>query len=147
MSLDCRGLQSGHYASEFLGMNSKWFSVVVISAVSLHLGEGIVARVISAALFLATKLEAFSDRGEGDYYGSKDIEDIVTLVEARATIVQDVRDSVVVEFVSSSFAALLEQPDFRDALPGHLSDVYGARQRIGLVRARFGQIAALRSLR
>lgn len=65
--------------SGFLGMNSKWFAEVMGSATPMDLGEGCIAKVITPACFLATKLEAFSDRGESDYYGSKDLEDIVTL--------------------------------------------------------------------
>ena len=37
-------------------------------------------KVVGPAYLLATKLHAFQDRGEIDYRGSKDLEDIVTLL-------------------------------------------------------------------
>lgn len=130
--------------SSFLGMNSKWFAEVMESATAMNLGEGCIAKVITPACFLATKLQAFSERGQSDYYGSKDLEDIVTLVDGREAIVTDVRDSRVQDFVSKSFARLLECPEFRDALPGHLSQMYSGEARRALVLDRFGQIAQLR---
>lgn len=131
--------------SEVLGMNSKWFAEVMEFAKPIDLGEGCTTRVITAALFLATKLEAFNERGEADYYGSKDLEDIVTLVHGRDAIVADVTaaPSPVKEFVSRSFATLLGNADFRDAFPGHLSVIYGARQQADRIWDRFQQIAGL----
>lgn len=129
--------------SQFFGMNSKWFAEVMEFAQPMDLGGGCVAKVITPALFLATKLEAFRDRGEADYYASKDLEDIVTLVLGRSAIVADVAVSPVKQFVSESFADLLANANFQGALPGHLSPMYGARQQIGIVRDRFQQIADL----
>lgn len=133
--------------SEVLGMNSKWFAGVMEFAEPIDLGENCTARVVTAALFLATKLEAFNERGEADYYGSKDLEDIVTLVHGRDAIVADVAASPVKEFVSRSFATLLGNADFRDALPGHLSTMYGARRQVDRVWDRFQQIASLEKTR
>lgn len=131
--------------SAFLGMNSKWFPEVMEFAHQVDLGESCTARVITPPLFLATKLQAFNDRGEADYYESKDLEDIVTLVHGRNSIVGDVAASPtpIRQFVSQSFADLLTRADFGDALPGHLSTLYGARQQVALVRDRLQQIARL----
>jgi len=101
--------------------------------------------VITPALFLATKLEAFKDRGKGDCYASHDLEDIVTLVDGRTAIVEDVSfaPSDVRSFIANGFAKMLDAPDFHDALPGHLPAMAGARQRAPLVIDRITAIAAL----
>jgi predicted nucleotidyltransferase len=131
--------------SKPFGMNSRWFPEALTLSQTVDLGEGRSARVVAPALFLATKLEAFKDRGKGDYYGSPDLEDIITLVDGRAAIVEEVAasPSKVRAFVSASFARMLEAPDFNDALPGHLSGMSGSRQRAPLVMGRFRSIAAL----
>ena len=67
----------------------------------------------------------------------------MTLVHGRDAIVADVAASGVKEFVSRSFATLLGNPDFRGALPGHLSTMYGARRQVDRVLERFQQIARL----
>ncbi len=91
--------------SAALGMNSNWFHEVLAHSQNVDLGEGCKARVITPALFLATKLEAFKDRGNGDYLMSRDLGDIVTLVDGRATIVEDVADALtgVRSFISRTF--------------------------------------------
>ena len=46
-------------------------------------------RIFSAPYFLATKLEAYKDRGGGDGRSSTDFEDIVYLLNNRTTIWQE----------------------------------------------------------
>ena len=71
----------------------------------------------------------------------------MTVVHGRDAIVADVAASAVKEFVSRSFATLLGNADFRDALPGHLSTMYGARRQVDRVLDRFQQIAGLENKR
>ncbi len=131
--------------SRTLGMNSRWFPEALRLAEIANLGEGCTAKVVAPALFLATKLEAFKDRGKGDYYASHDLEDVITLVDGRASIVAEVASTPdeVRAFVATTFAQMLKHLDFLDAFPGHLSGMSGSRQRAPLVMARFRAIAAL----
>jgi hypothetical protein len=129
--------------STALGMNSRWFPEALQCSNNLELGQNCRANVVTPALFIATKLEAFKDRGKTDYYGSHDIEDIVTVVDGRATIVQDISTTLpeVRAFIAASFTKMIQHPDFRDALPGHLSTL--SRGRGNIVLDRFKAIAAL----
>ena len=130
--------------SRSLGMNSRWFQEALKFANEIDLGENCRAKVVSPALFIATKLEAFCDRGKGDYYGSRDLEDIVTLMDGRAEIVNDVSSAPpeVRIYIAGSFATMLEQPDFLEALPGHLSGL--SRPRLPMVVERFKTVAGLK---
>jgi hypothetical protein len=47
------------------------------NAVHIQLPSGKSIKMVSAAYFLITKLEAFDGRGAGDYLMSHDIEDII----------------------------------------------------------------------
>jgi predicted nucleotidyltransferase len=124
-----------------LGMNTRWFPEALELAIVRDLGDGCSARAVSPTMFLATKLEAFKDRGKGDCFGSHDLEDIVTLVDGYAAIVGDVNraEPNVRAFISHGFRELLNHPDFRDAVLGHQPE----KLRVPLDMERFTAIAAM----
>lgn len=128
-----------------LGMNSMWFREAFESAKQTSLGEKLEAKVITGPMFLATKLAAFRDRGRSDLYGSYDLEDIVTVIDGRAEIVQEVADSSadVRKFIADGFSDIMQHADFDDAVLGHLSAVFGARDRTTKVKEKFAAISAL----
>jgi hypothetical protein len=96
---------------------------------------------LAAPHFLATKFEAFKDRGQNDVYLSHDLEDIMTVLEGRAAVVQDVTAAAdaIRNHVGLSVAALLDMPAFHNALPGLLSNP----EREPIVKARLTQISKL----
>jgi hypothetical protein len=64
---------------------------------------------------------SFNDRGKGDFYLSHDLEDIVTLVDGRAGIVEDVKDLAASapaarNFIADECAKLLPNPYFSEAI-------------------------------
>lgn len=73
-----------------------------------------------AALSDATKLEAWNGRGGGDHLRSHDLEDIITLIDGRVEIVDEVDDapSDLRSFLSREIATLLDQPRFKDTIDG-----------------------------
>jgi predicted nucleotidyltransferase len=50
-----------------LGFGNRWYDEAVRSALTLTLPSGTPIRMIAAPVFIATKLEAFADRGQGDF--------------------------------------------------------------------------------
>ena len=107
-----------------LGFANRWYRAGFELAVQAILDDGLVLRHLSAPYFLATKFEAFKDRGRNDVFVSHDLEDILTVVEGRAALVQEVKaapDNVRL-YIGRSVASLLALPAFANALPGLLSD-------------------------
>jgi hypothetical protein len=106
----------------FLGFKGKWFKAAFETSERHELIRGTEIRVISPVYFLATKLEAFNDRGRNDFLGSSDLEDIITLLNGREEILAEVRmaERNVREFISDSLNDLLNDPRFTASLPGHL---------------------------
>ena len=98
-------------------------------------------RHLSAPYFVATKLEAFKDRGNNDVYLSHDLEDIITVVDGREELVAELASASfeVRSFVAQAFQAVLTHPDFSNVLPGIVSQ----STRAGLVLRRFADIAKL----
>jgi hypothetical protein len=127
-----------------LGMCTKWFPEALKLSREADLGEACAAKVISAPLFLAAKLTAWADRGKNDYFLSNDLQDIITVVYGRATIVEEVMEAPIEirQFVAGSFSRLLENPDFQDALPGHLPQIVGGESAL-LAMQRWEAIAML----
>jgi hypothetical protein len=128
----------------FLGLETQYFREALESAVTMDDATP-PFRILSSAGFIATKLLAFRDRGEGDYEASHDIEDIITVIDGRAKIVSDIEiasDSLRV-FISQSFQALLKKPSFQDALSSHLLPDRASQQRLPTLLKKMDKIAKL----
>ena len=54
-----------------LGFSNRWYPEALRTAIPCPLRKGIQIALVSPACFLATKLEAFSSRGNGDYLESE----------------------------------------------------------------------------
>lgn len=127
-----------------LGFANPWYRVGFDAALSVELVDGLRLRHLSAPHFLATKFEAFKDRGKNDVYVSHDLEDIMTVMEGRSTLVQEmvVAEEAVRKHVGQSVGALLDMPTFHNALPGLLSEP----EREQSIKTRLMQIAQLKDL-
>lgn len=102
-------------------------------------------RLISAPCFLATKLEAFADRGHGDFMGSSDMEDIIAILDGRPEVIGEIANSPrrVRDFLLRAFAALLKEDDFLDSLSGHLEFESEHPGRVSIFIERVRTIASL----
>lgn len=124
--------------NDALGFQNPWYEGAMRSAVMMDLGP-VAIKVISAPYFLATKLVAFESRGNEDYMGSHDLEDIVALVDGRRELIEDIRDTdiEVTSFLKMKITDLLATPRFTSAVPGHVVDSL----RTPIVLDRLRQIA------
>jgi len=124
-----------------LGFANRWYRAGFAAAVQRPVADGLVLRHLSAPYFLATKFEAFADRGQNDVYASHDLEDIMTVVEGRAAMARELAEAGpdVRQHVVAKVKALLGNAAFQNALPGLLSEP----EREPTVTARLSQIALL----
>lgn len=124
-----------------LGFANRWYRAGFEAAVQTELEPGLTLRHLSAPYFLATKFEAFNDRGHNDVYASHDLEDILTVIEGRAELAEELASSPAAlrHHVAACVAKLLHNSDFNNALGGLLSQP----NREPLVRARLQQFAQL----
>ena len=75
-----------------LGYANRWFVEGLSRADRFTLPSGTVIQIFKPTYFLATKLEAFSGRGQGDPY-HKDVEDIIILIDGRTELLEEVRQA------------------------------------------------------
>ena len=103
-----------------LGFSNRWYAHVMRRAFKARLSSDIEIRVADAPSFIATKLEAFLDRGAGDYLSSHDLEDVLSIVDGRPELVGELRaaDPQLRAFVGTTLADLLADEGFLNALPG-----------------------------
>jgi len=94
------------------------------TAERVSLPSGISIRLISGPAFIATKFEAFADRGRGDILASPDLEDIVNVIASRTQILEEVGHSPadLRGYLAVRCRELLAIPDFSNYLPGLILD-------------------------
>lgn len=124
---------------EVLGFSNRWYPYAVETAERVDLGEGVTIRLVSAAAFVATKLEAFASRGGGDFLSSHDLEDVLNIVDGREELADEVAAAPreLKEAVAAAFARLLAHADFANVLPGLIAEP----ERAGLLMARLRNLS------
>jgi predicted nucleotidyltransferase len=128
----------------FLGLNTAWFKEALATATVQEIAHARL-RLIAPVAFLATKLVAFVDRGDGDYYASHDLEDFITVIDGRKNMVQEVSlaPAELARYVIASVRNLIAIPAFDEALPGHLPPDRASQQRLPSLRKKLQAIAIL----
>lgn len=131
--------------SSVLGFANRWYPIAVETAQALMLSTGVAIRLISAPAFMATKFEAFFDRGRSDVLGSHDLEDIVNVLDGRPELVSEIAltEPELRRYLAAQCRSLLAMPDFINALPGMVFPDESLAGRVKLLEERLGQIAQL----
>ena len=130
---------------KILGFSNRWYKAAMKSSVTQKLSAHLEIRVVTAPLFIATKLEAFKGRGKGDLFGSHDLEDVVSVVDGRATVIAEVRteEDGLRTYIRAEIKSLLATRGFLDALPGYLLPDAASQARIRIVLERFKDLASI----
>lgn len=128
---------------QILGFANRWYPLALESAQPVVLPSGMTIRLIAAPVFLATKFEAFADRGKGDLLGSHDLEDIVNVLDGRpeiedeiAMVTQELR-----RYLAEQCRVLLALPNFMDVLQGMVFPDELLAERVQILEERFRRIA------
>jgi hypothetical protein len=131
-------------AEKILGFSNRWYPEALRDARSASLPSGREIRLITSPLLLATKIEAFYGRGDGDFRASHDIEDIVNLIDGRPELVNEVASAAsdVKEYLREELDDLLATA-FADAISWHLGPQPEDQARTEIVIQRMRAIAGL----
>lgn len=115
-----------------LGFHNRWYPLAIETAAQIKLPNGRDILLITAPVFVATKFEAFHGRGNNDYLASHDLEDIITVVDGRPELQQEIdqADGELRRYIAAEFNALLEDRDFLMALAGHLPGDAASQARL-----------------
>jgi len=130
---------------EILGFSNSWYKAAMQSSVTRRVSTELEIRIVTAPYFLATKLEAFRGRGEGNFLGSHDLEDLASVVDGRATLLSEVRaeQHELRKYVRREISSLLTTSSFIDALPGYLLPDAASQSRISVILKRLEDLASI----
>lgn len=128
---------------QILGFANRWYALALESAQPVVLPSGITIRLIAAPVFLATKFEAFANRGKGDLLGSHDLEDIVNVLDGRPEIEDEIAmvSEELRRYLAEQCRAMLALPSFMDALQGMVFPDELLAERVQMLEEKFRRIA------
>lgn len=108
-------------AKDILGFSNKWYADAFQYSEEIQLDE-YKLKIFSAPFFIATKLEAFKGRGNGDGRTSSDFEDIIFLLNNRTTIWDEMNEASheLKAYLQDECKALLENPNIQEWISAHL---------------------------
>jgi hypothetical protein len=129
-------------AGDILGFSNRWYPLVMDTAVSVDLTGGIMIRAAHPVALLATKWEAFLDRGSDDPFGSHDLEDLLMFIAGRAELANELHllTPDVRAFIADSARMLRAAPWFDDVLEGTFPDAQRLPAILDGVRARLDRL-------
>lgn len=98
--------------------------------------------MITAPYFLATKMEAFLTRGNSDYYGSHDLEDMIAVIDGRPEILDEIynENDDLKKYLAEKFGFLNQDSAFMEAIPCHLPPDQASQDRASIITKRLRQI-------
>ncbi|MCU0373113.1 MAG: hypothetical protein MUE56_07710 [Ignavibacteria bacterium] len=101
-----------------LGFQNKWYPDGFKYAVNYEYPGGINIKIFPPVYFLASKLDAFRDRGRKDIRLSSDFEDVVYILDSRKEIINEILNSEdsVRNYIIDMFKYLLRHPDLTEGL-------------------------------
>lgn len=124
-----------------LGFTNRWYQAAMQTATEYALTPDTTIRLVTPVYFLATKLEAYKGRGNGDALGSRDIEDILHLVDGREELLDEVQsaDADVQAYIADELVILLKDSNFEYAVS---SQAQASRDREKVIFERLEALAA-----
>lgn len=109
-----------------LGFSNKWYPDGYKNALEYIIDDDHRVKIFSAPYFIASKLEAFKNRGKNDGRTSTDFEDIVFVFENRFSIWEELNtaEDHLKNYLKDTFRQMLQIPFFEEWIDVHAS--YGS---------------------
>ena len=127
---------------DLLGFGNQWFEKAFRAAQRATLPSRKTIKVLPAPYFVATKIEAFDHRGDGDFLLSKDAEDVIAVIDGRLELAGEIikAESGLLEYITKHLSRWIENSDFLDALPGLLPPDSASQARVTTIISRIEKI-------
>lgn len=130
---------------DILKFGNRWYKKAIQNPIAHQLDEDLVIKSVTAPYLLATKIDAFKSRGKGDFFGSHDFEDIITVIAGRVEVVDEIaaEEDALKSHVKIFFNSIITNANFQQALPGHVNDGPITLERVQMVMERLEKIIAI----
>jgi predicted nucleotidyltransferase len=130
---------------DILGFSNPWYEEAIATAATITLDSGAEIRAATPVLLVATKLCAWKGRGRGDLLRSLDIHDVLTLIDGRPELIEEIEaaPSAIATYIKDELIDLRAESYFDYAVEGATA-TYGAIgvDRAQLVRDRIEELLA-----
>ncbi len=148
-SVICRWIKQGikidvmPVNEKILAFGNRWYVAAMRSATRLPLTENLEIPLITAPCFLATKIEAFQSGTRGNFLTSRDMDDVVSILDGRLEIVAETQAAQVDvrSFLAETFRNYLANEYFLEALEAILYSDATSPGRRPLILSRMTKIA------
>jgi predicted nucleotidyltransferase len=106
-----------------LGFSNKWYTEGFKNSITYKIDEQTVVRIFAAPYFIASKIEAFKNRGESDGRISSDFEDIVFVMENRSTLWDEMSSTgpTLKDYLLAEFKSFKDNPYIEEWIGAHSS--------------------------
>ncbi len=120
-------------SENILGFANRWYAEAFSQAFVIDLDDRYRIKIFSSPYFIATKLEAYKNRGQNDCRTSADFEDIVFVLNSSITVWQEMSDAPnnLKVYLTTEFKALLSQPYIDEWISAHLD--YQEQRRVNFI--------------
>lgn len=128
-----------------LGFGNKWYKSALENAKRIIIQSDLEIKMITAPYFMITKMDAFLSRGNGDYYSSHDLEDIIAVIDGRPELIDEINNESdeLKNYLKEEFSKILQSDSFIEALPGHLPPDQAGQGRVKIIMERLQRIINL----
>lgn len=99
---------------KILGFSNRWYSGGIPHSIAYQIDKNIAIKILSIPYFICCKIEALFNRGMKDLRLSKDLEDIVFLLNYGVKV--DTNNNALKTYISNKFKILLSKPELREAI-------------------------------
>ncbi|HAT71411.1 MAG TPA: hypothetical protein DCS63_01170 [Elusimicrobia bacterium] len=119
-----------------LSFKNSWYPDGYVNSQVVNLSGVGKIRVFTPPYFLASKIEAFLDRGRGDFLTSPDMEDIITVLDGAENIAGEVlhAPAKVKGYLAVKFSEFLKDERFFESLEGNLRSPSGTSGRVERIK-------------
>lgn len=119
------------------GFGNPWYKEGIKSPKEIKIGKNVL-KVLSLPYLIATKLDAFRDRGKSNFRTSHDLEDIVTLIDGNSYFSVEIKstDEDLNKFLGDTFTSILNDKNFIESIEGHISDRGNLSSRMQIILSR-----------
>ena len=127
-----------------LGFTNHWYTDGIKNSFSYRLDETLAIKIFSAPYYVASKIEAYRDRGIKDKRLSTDFEDIVYVIENRQELLEEVTNgsASVKDYIAAFSRDMLSEKDTREAI-GAVMGFIPLPQRIDHVKRVLEKLAQI----
>ena len=128
--------------ASILGFSNRWYGDTLEHSKEVTLSDGTAIRLITPPYFIATKLEAYSGRGNSDPLASHDIEDLLNIVDGCEALQQELEQAepILKTYIAQQISLLLRHRDFEYAVQATARNI---PEREAIIFRRLDALAAL----